>query len=70
MAPDNQEPVAEPTAETPVPAPNPVDEMALPQTEPQVTSNQAKPFRKLFIVMGILVLLAGMATGYVLFKHK
>jgi hypothetical protein len=69
MPPDNQEP-EETTEEVKPPAPNPIDELTLPRTEPEVISNPASPYKKLFIALGILVLLAGMATGYVLFRHK
>jgi hypothetical protein len=69
MNPENPEPEPEPTEETQAPAPNPIDELTLPHTEPHAIS-QTNPHKKLFTILGILVLLAGMATGYVLFRHK
>jgi hypothetical protein len=58
------------TQEAPAPAPNPVDELTLPHTEPHAISRRPNPYRMLFIIMGILVLLAGMAAGYFLFAPK
>jgi len=70
MEPANQKPAepAESNDEVQFPSADPIENVSLPRTEPQVISGSVKPYRKLFIIMGILVLLAGMATGYILFR--
>jgi hypothetical protein len=58
----------EPKTEEPAETPNPIEEMELPRVEPAVLSNNPNPRRKKYLLLALVIILAGAAGAYFVLK--